>query len=159
MPAGHQTTTYGHGRSLKFVQNLFWWLTSISVALMWYLGKLPSLVKSEVWVNIGLYLFLAVMESHEEASLSKPREQERATKIALRSKNDDDLPSFSDFDEISQEMELHRQMSRRVGARTAPFPPPPPAIPSDLPSPRQPATPFPPKHLYNYLAKGRWAVP
>ena len=116
VPAGHQTTTYGHGRSLKFVQNLFWWLTSISVALMWYLGKLPSLVKSEVWVNIGLYLFLAVMESHEEASLSKPREQERATKIALRSKNDDDLPSFSDFDEISQEMELHRQMSRRVGA-------------------------------------------
>lgn len=116
-PGVVMTDTQSH--TLEFLNRSFWLGTSATIPVMWYLGELPTLERSEVWINIALYAFLAVMNSHEEANLSKVREDERTAKkssaAAADANSTDELPNYSDFIEMAEEIELHTQLSRRVG--------------------------------------------
>ena len=103
--------------TMEFLNRSLWLGASATIPVMWYFGDLPTLEKSEVWINICMYSFLAVMNSHEEASLSKPREEERAERKtnAGSSQAEGKLQNYIDFTEMAEEIELHTQLSRRVG--------------------------------------------
>ncbi len=84
-------------QSSEFLKRVVWLSVSIAIPALWYLGSLPTLVSSEAFMNVCLYFFLALMKSYEEASLRKPREEERSTKIRAGTKRHESLDKFSDF--------------------------------------------------------------
>eukprot|EP01043_Picozoa_sp_COSAG02_P033059 COSAG02_NODE_2238_length_9414_cov_5.054321_6_plen_885_part_01 len=107
--------------TVEFLYRSYWLGASTTIPIMWYQGELPTLVKSEVWINICMYVFLAVMNSHEEANLSKVRTHQRTIKksngsVAAGSVNfSEELSSYMEFVGLAAEIELHTRATGRLG--------------------------------------------
>ena len=107
--------------AVEFLYRSYWLGASTIIPVMWYRGELPTLVKSEVWLNICMYGFLAVVNSHEEANLSKVRKHHRAAEKRNNSaaagtlNYSEELSAYIEFIDLAAEIELHTRASSRVG--------------------------------------------
>jgi hypothetical protein len=112
---GSASDGLSHSRSREFVKHC-WWLGSSAIMIVsYYLGRLQFLDSSEIYFNIMLYSFFAVMNSHEAASAKKPPARLRQ-KPADPSKADQNaLPDYAKYVQMSSDIASTKQAMRSFG--------------------------------------------